>query len=253
MLSKNKIKLISSLKTKKFRDKHHLFVAEGDKIVMDLYGAGAKIDSLFATNQWLISNNIIANVVHEVSEKELKTISQLKTPSLVIALIQIPNEPTITPDIKNELILGLDDIQDPGNLGTIIRTAAWFGIRHIVCSKNTVDCYNSKVVQSTMGSIITMNIIYTDLTQFIQHNKTDTWKVFGTFLSGENIYSETLPKCGMIIIGNEGKGISKQIEGNIDTKLLIPDYAETNSKPESLNAAIATAIICSEFKRQSLL
>ncbi|MBN2167198.1 MAG: RNA methyltransferase [Marinilabiliaceae bacterium] len=252
MLSKNKIKLINSLRLKKNRDKLELFCLEGHKIVIDIYNSGAQIETIIATPEWLISNNIKANEIITASTSELKLISQLSTIPSVIALIKHPKFILDETKIKNELILILDEIQDPGNLGTIIRMANWFGINSIICSPTSVDCFNFKVVQASMGAIMSVNVFYTDLKAFINKHKSQQFKTFGTFLNGANIYKETLPQTGMIVLGNEGNGISNKIERLIDKKLFIPSFSSSVHKPESLNVSIAASIVCSEFKRRNI-
>ncbi|NVN93711.1 MAG: RNA methyltransferase [Bacteroidetes bacterium] len=251
MLSKNTIKYITSLKQKKFRDEFRQFVAEGDKLVSELLLSYLKIVEIFAVKEWFSAHNIAGNIkVTEVTAFELERISGLTTPNLVIALLEIPdNEKFETINFDN-LILVLDEIKDPGNLGTIIRIADWFGIKDIICSNHTVDIYNPKVVQATMGSIARVIVHYTELTTFLKEIPKNI-PVYGTLLSGENIYTQDLTKNGMIIIGNESKGISGELLPLIKTKLLIPSFPENNeSRAESLNASIACAIVCAEFKRR---
>ena len=250
MLSRNKTKLIHSLKLKKFRERYGLFVAEGQKLVSDLVSAGAIINTIIGQEDWISTHKIQAKEIIYVTEKELKSVSQLKTISPVLALVEIPKI-SADPDFKNELVIGLDDIQDPGNLGTIIRTAHWFGIKNIVCSTGTVDCFNSKVIQSTMGSIASVNVIYTDLKNFILNNKSELWGVYGTFLDGQNIYQTEFPERGIIILGNEGSGIRPELESIIDYKLTIPNFTTKGTKPESLNVSVAASVICSEFRRRN--
>ncbi len=251
MLSKNKIKYILSLKLSKFRDEYQQFIAEGDKLVCDLLLSNYKISDIFATKDW-IYNNTVSNAitVTEVTENELKRISQLSTPNKVVAILDYKTIPEFNNAVFNELILMLDEIKDPGNMGTIIRIADWFGISTIICSHHSVEIYNPKVVQSTMGSIARVNVIYTDLKTFL--NKVpENIPIYGTLLDGENIYDQNLSDNGIIIVGNESRGISKEIIPYITKKILIPSYAQNKeSKAESLNASVATAIVCAEFKRK---
>lgn len=249
MISKNKTKLVNSLRLKKNRDKTGLFCAEGNKIVLDIAQAGTPIDTLIATNEWLEKNNVSSENIIEATVQEMKSISQLSTPTSVIAIIKIPKI-KVDYDPTNELILLLDGIQDPGNLGTIIRMANWFGIHTLICSNNTVDCYNSKVIQATMGAIISTKIIYTNLVDFIHQHKSDDFQTFGTFLDGKNIYTSDLPSKGIIVLGNEGKGISQSIEKLVDQKLFIPSFTNTAYRSESLNVSVAASIVCSEFRRR---
>lgn len=251
MLSKSKIKLINSLKLGKFRKEHGLFIAEGSINVIDFIGGGIDTEELFATENWLEKNNKKLNGItfSKVTEKELKKISNLKNPSEVIGVFKLPKYDL--PDLNNyaELAIMLDDIRDPGNLGTIIRTADWFGIRLVLCSENTVDVYNPKVVQACMGSLGRVKVHYCDLEQIIK-SKPEFIKVFGAVLNGEDIVEIPKPQRGIIVIGNESKGISDKLLPLIDHKITIQNKAmPDNASAESLNASIAAAIICYEFRR----
>ncbi|WP_218972298.1 TrmH family RNA methyltransferase [Labilibaculum filiforme] len=254
MLSKNQIKLITSLQQKKYRDQHQLFVAEGNKLVSDLIEANVEVEFLIYTKEWKASNSIsrktkINNRI-ETDALQIKKISTLKTPSSVIAVFKIPSRIIDKADIQNSLSLVLDDVQDPGNLGTIIRVADWFGIKHIFCSPNTVDLYNPKVIQATMGAISSVSVIYTKLEELILQYKNPSFPIYGTFLEGEIIYNCKLQKKGFIIMGNEGKGVSEKIQNLVTNKLYIPDFPNGKAVSESLNVSVATSIICSEFRRQ---
>ncbi len=253
MLSKNQIKLITSLQQKKYRDQHQLFVAEGNKLVSDLIKAKTEVEFLIYTSEWkegysLSSKTKINNRI-ETDANQLKKISSLKTPATVIGVFKIQSQTTSETSIQNSLSLVLDDVQDPGNLGTIIRIADWFGIKHIFCSRNTVDLYNSKVIQATMGAISSVNVVYTDLEDLILKYKKPSFPIYGTFLEGEIIYKTQLQKQGFIIMGNEGKGVSKNIQKLVTHKLYIPDFPNGEAVSESLNVSVATSIICSEFRR----
>ena len=237
MISKNQIKFVRQLEQKKYRKKEGLFVAEGPKVVDDLLRAGFKAHTIFATSEWESQGQTF----QEVSDEELRRVSFLQHPQRVLALFFIPTESI--PSVSS-LSLALDDVQDPGNLGTIIRIADWFGIDTIYCSENTADAWSPKVVQATMGSIARVNIIYTDLQELISKAQVP---VYGTLLDGQDIYTQELSKEGIIVMGNEGNGISAPIRKLINRKLLIPQFHEG---PESLNVAIATAITCSEFRRR---
>lgn len=237
MISKNQIKFVRQLEQKKYRKKEGLFVAEGPKVVGDLLRAGFKAHTIFATSEW----GSQGQTFQEVSDEELRRVSFLQHPQRVLALFFIPTESV--PSVSS-LSLALDDVQDPGNLGTIIRIADWFGIDTIYCSENTADAWSPKVVQATMGSIARVNIIYTDLQELISKAQVP---VYGTLLDGQDIYTQELSKEGIIVMGNEGNGISAPIRKLINRKLLIPQFHEG---PESLNVAIATAITCSEFRRR---
>lgn len=250
MLTKAQLKLIKSLEQKKFRKEHELFVAEGGKTVSDLIACGLRSTLIIATKEWLGTHTFTSPVtIVEVSEEEMKRASFLRTPQGVLALFRTPTEiPADEAPIK-ELCLALDNVQDPGNLGTIIRIADWFGIEHIFCSHGTADAYNPKTVQATMGAIGRVKIHYTDLPQFIASLKGKA-PVYGTFLNGENIYAHTLSSNGLVIMGNEGNGISPECEKAVSERLFIPNYPADRSTSESLNVSTATAIICSEFRRR---
>lgn len=246
MISKNQIKFIRSLDLKKNRKRESLFVAEGPKVIEELLKLKTP-HTIIATKEWIDNNPKISNVI-EVSERELESVSLLKTPQQVLALFAIE---TTVQDLNidnNKLYLALDGIQDPGNLGTIIRIADWFGIDTIYCSNETVDVYNPKVIQATMGSIARVKVIYTDLYNMISY-LSDEMPVYGTFLDGSDIYQNELTPNGIIVMGNEGKGITKELKSLITNKLLIPSFS-IGDTAESLNVAIATAITCSEFKRR---
>jgi TrmH family RNA methyltransferase len=251
MLSKNTIKHLQSLKQNKFRDEFRQFVAEGDKLVTELLSGYFNIIEIFAVNEWLATHKIANHIsVTEVSPAELERISALTTPNMVVALLEIPPSQNTDLSIFDKLILMLDEIKDPGNLGTIIRIADWFGISTIICSDHTVDVYNPKVVQATMGSIARVNVQYTDLKDFLEAVPKSI-PVYGTLLNGENIYTQELSRNGIVLIGNESKGISDDLLPFITQKLLIPSYNVNNgNKAESLNASIATAIVCAEFTRR---
>lgn len=247
-LSKNKIKYIRSLELKKIRKEAHVFMAEGSKLVGDLLGV---FPCLFicATEEWINNHpNVEAEEIVEVTNDELSRVSLLKTPQQVLAIFKQPEYHMDASVVRNSLCIALDDIQDPGNLGTIVRLADWFGIEHIFCSSNTADIYNPKTVQATMGAVARVKVHYVNLPQFIASLK-DCF-IYGTFLDGKNIYSESLTSSGLIVMGNEGKGISKEIEGYINRKLYIPNYPADRETSESLNVAIATAVTCAEFRRQ---
>ncbi|BDB56593.1 TrmH family RNA methyltransferase [Flavobacterium ammonificans] len=243
MVSKNQIKFISGLQQKKQRLIHKMFVAEGVKVVQELLDADFELHQLYTTEDDFKSVNDSKKQI--VSADDLKKISALTTASSCLAVFKIPEQKEL---YQSGLIVALDAIRDPGNLGTIIRLCDWFGIQQLICSNETVDVYNPKVVQATMGSISRVNVSYINLEDFIS---TTSLPVFGTFMNGENIYSTTLPKEGIIVMGNEANGISKEVENSIQHRLTIPRFG-TLQKTESLNVATATAIILSEFRRVSL-
>lgn len=250
MLSKNKQKIIRSLEKKKYRTELQSFVAEGHKLVNDLLPL-FDCKWIIATAEWLSQNeNIKAEEIISATQQEINKCSFLKTPQKVLAVFNLPQW-TCNPDvIKTELCLGLDGIQDPGNLGTIVRLADWFGIEHIFCSKNTVDAFGPKSVQATMGALGRVKIHYISLDNLLEKNH--NLPIYGTFLDGEDLYQKELSETGLIIMGNEGNGISKEIEMHINEKLLIPNYPSERKTSESLNVAMATAIVCSEFRRRVL-
>lgn len=249
-LSKNRIKYIHSLELKKIRKQEKVFLAEGHKLVEELLGR-FKCRFLVATSEWLTQNNpsVYVEEIHEVSEEELAKASLQKSPQQVLAVFEKPNDYYDKELFNNSLCLALDDVQDPGNLGTILRIADWFGIEHIFCSPNTVDVYSPKAIQATMGAIARVQVHYTPLMELI--TSLNNIPIYGTFLDGENIYSQSLSNNGIIIMGNEGNGISREIEKLVDRKLFIPNYPKERSTSESLNVAIATAITCAEFRRKA--
>ena len=242
MLSKNQIKLITSLQQKKQRFAHQLFFAEGIKGIHELLESNFELVHLYTTQNDFDEVSNDKKVI--INEQELKKITALATPNTCLAVFKIPNEKKIT---ESGLILALDSIRDPGNLGTILRLCDWFGIDQIICSKETVDIYNPKVVQATMGSLARVNVNYIDLVPFISQTNL---LVFGTFMDGSNIYKTDLPQDGIIVMGNEANGISPEIEKLIKNRLAIPRFGMLQ-KTESLNVANATAIVLSEFRRMS--
>lgn len=247
MISKNKIKYIRSLELKKNRNKEGKFVAEGFKVVDDLL-ALQPADLIVATGEWLQGKHFGAETeVIEVTNEELKKVSFLQHPQQVLAVFRQATSGDYSIN-TSELSLALDGVQDPGNLGTIIRIADWFGITHIYCSQDTADVYNPKVVQATMGSIARVKVEYGDLLGLVESLPADV-PVYGTLLDGDNIYQQKLENRGLIVMGNEGKGISPALAKKVNHKLLIPNFPEGRATADSLNVAIATAITCSEFRR----
>ena len=243
MISKNQLKYIRQLEQKKYRRREGVFVAEGTKVVGDLL-LRYRPEAVFATADWQAPAGITPQLV---TDDELRRISFLQHPQQVLALFPLPAN--CKPSTLNlELSIALDGVQDPGNLGTIIRIADWFGISTIICSEDTVDAWNPKVVQATMGSIARVNIIYFNLPDFLDTLPAD-FPVYGTFLDGENIYTQQLTPDGLIIMGNEGNGISEAVRTKVNRRLLIPDFHQ-GPTADSLNVAIATAITCSEFRRR---
>ena len=243
MISKNQLKYIRQLEQKKYRRREGVFVAEGTKVVGDLLQR-YRPEAVFATADWQAPAGITSQLV---TDDELRRISFLQHPQQVLALFPLPvNCKPST--VNSDLSLALDGVQDPGNLGTIIRIADWFGISTIICSEDTVDAWNPKVVQATMGSIARVNIIYLNLPDFLDTLPAD-FPVYGTFLDGDNIYTQELTPNGLIIMGNEGNGISEAVRSKVNRRLLIPDFHQ-GPTADSLNVAIATAITCSEFRRR---
>ncbi|AXT51034.1 RNA methyltransferase [Aquimarina sp. BL5] len=242
MVSKNQKKLINSLHQKKYRKQYGLFVAEGKKVISELLEADLELHSLFALEASYFETSSDKTFV--VTETELKSISFLTTPQFAVAVFYIPK---VKPVNYQGLVLALDDIRDPGNLGTIIRLCDWFGITDLVCSEQTVDCFNPKVIQATMGSVTRVNIIYTNLQDFLTSQKNER-PIYGTFMDGEIIYQEKLSQKGIIVMGNEANGISKEIEKLVSKRIAIPRFGNTQIT-ESLNVATATAIILNEFRR----
>lgn len=247
MISKNQIKYIHQLELKKFRKRENCFVAEGPKVVGDLMKR-YQPKAIFATDEWHSCTMPDTVVLTRVTDDELRRISFLQAPQEVLALFSIPKEVKGDGLKSGRLSLVLDGIQDPGNLGTIIRIADWFGIDTIYCSEDTADAYNPKVVQATMGSLAHVHIIYCNLLQLFQ-SLPPSYPVYGTLLDGNDIYQQPLSQEGIIVMGNEGNGISKPVRGHITHRLLIPNFHQGDSA-ESLNVAIATAITCSEFRRR---
>jgi len=247
MLSKNNIKYINALQKKKFRQKYNNFLVEGDKMVLEILNDGQfKIHSIYAIADWLNENAPLLarhrDKITEVNERELKSISSLTTPNRVLCILEIPNVKLDDKKIANSLSLVLDNIQDPGNMGSILRTADWFGIEHVFCL-NCVDVYNPKVVQATMGAFLRVRVIQTNAEAIFE--RWSELPVYGTSLEGSDIYEINLNKNGFIIIGNEGRGIRPKASRFVSQKIKIPAYG----KAESLNAAVATGIICSIFRR----
>ena len=230
MISKNQIKHLRSLELKKFRDMHGVFVAEGPKVVNELKGH--------------------FELVELIEGEDADRVSFLDTPQHLFAVFKKAAETPI-PSPHDQLMLALDDVQNPGNLGTIIRLADWFGIEHIICSRGCADIYNPKVVQATMGALARVHIHETDLTQTITDLQAKShFPIYGTVLDGDNIYQTTLQPHGLIVMGNEGHGISDAVAAKVTHRLLIPNYPQGRETSESLNVAIATAIVCSEFRRR---
>lgn len=256
MISKNRLKYVRSLEMKKYRKAEGVFVAEGHKLVGDLLDV-FECKYLAATSEWLSANAAWVErqrrsgvEVDEVTDEELKRASFQETPQQVLAVFkQLTYEVDVNEVARKQLCLVLDDVQNPGNLGTIVRLADWFGIEHIFCSKGCADIYNPKTVQATMGGIARVRVHEADLPELLSRLDKDI-PVYGTFLDGENMYGKELENRGLIVMGNEGKGVSKEVEAFVTERLYIPNYPEGRETSESLNVAIATAIVCAEFRRR---
>lgn len=255
MLSKNKQKMLRQLASKKHRDELGLFIAEGPKVVGDLLGA-FPCQWLFATAEWLAAHrDVVAEEIIEITQHELDQISLLKTPRDVLAVFRRPMVPEAAAVsecaaiARTQLTLALDGVQDPGNMGTILRIADWFGIEHVFCSLDTADAFSPKTVQATMGAIARVQVHYLPLTSLLEACGDDV-SVYGTFLDGTNMYEQTLTSTGVIVMGNEGNGISDAVAACINRRLFIPSFPADRETSESLNVAIATAITCAEFRRR---
>ena len=240
MFSKNQIKLITSLQQKKYRQKNGLFVAEGAKVIQEFLDANFELYHLYETVS--IFNKISADKKSSISDNDLQKISFLTAANTCLALFKIPLH---TNGSNSDIVVVLDSVRDPGNLGTIIRLCDWFGISKIVCSEETADCYNPKVVQATMGSLARVVVIYGDLKEYLSQTELP---IYGTFMNGESVYETKLPQKGILVLGNEGVGISEIVEKLVHNKIAIPRFGNLQ-KTESLNVASAAAIFLSEFKR----
>ena len=254
MLSKNKIKWIRSLEHKKFRNETGCFLAEGNKLVADMLPY-FECEFLLSESSWLATQGDIRVKEHSMAgEGDIQRASLLRTPQNVLAIFKQPIYELNPDNLKTKLSLVLDSIQDPGNLGTIIRLADWFGIEDVICSPDTADVYNPKTIQATMGALARVRTHYTELAPLLNHFKTEnlSFPFYGTFLEGENLYTKELSSNGFIVMGNEGNGISPEIESLITQKIHIPNFPQERETSESLNVAVATAIVCAEFRRQGI-
>lgn len=239
MVSKRQIKIITSLHQKKYRKSTGLFVAEGKKVIQEFLNSDFELDMLFTTDLNLFDADYNAE---KITDAELKKISFLKNPNKALALFKMKQENTVQ---TKGLQVALDDVRDPGNLGTIIRLCDWFGVKDLICSLETVDCYNPKVVQATMGSLTRVNVVYTDLKTYLSET---TMPIFGAFMDGENVYQTKLPTDGILVMGNEANGVSEKITEKVTDKIAIPRFGALQ-QTESLNVAMATGILLNEFKR----
>jgi len=255
MISKSKIRFIRSLQNKKVRDEERLFVIEGDKLVREFLAARFPVRMLIAKPEFLSSllPEMIQNIneIEAVSYEELKQISTLKTPHNALAIVQMPESEMIVSEIIKQFCVALDFVQDPGNMGTIIRAAGWFGIKNIVCSVDCVDVYNSKVIQASMGALLHVNVFYTDLKTLFTNAIKNSVPVYGTMLDGKSIYDHKLDNKGIILLGNESKGISDELIPFITEKIRIPKYSNAKEGIDSLNVGMAASVVFSEFLRKS--
>lgn len=251
MLSKNRIKEVTALHHKKFRNLENVFIVEGEKVVGDLLLSGWKVLTIFATPDYINRNRLSGDISCEVcTESEMAKITALTTSSPVLAVVEMPASDAAV-DMKTGLKLVLDGIKDPGNFGALCRIADWFGIEEIICSNDSVDCFNPKVVQSAMGSLFHLKVIYTDLEKLFQDNLNENkLPVYGTLMQGENIFTTELSKTGFIVLGNESSGISREIEKYITQALTIPIFSTSkNGQPDSLNVSVAAGIVCAQFRK----
>ena len=244
---KAEIQQLRALKDKRTRDEERVFIAEGEKIVGEILNSHLVVRKVYSTDEKLRG----ANIEH-VTKQEMERISQLTTPTSTLAVVEQPRYTLSTSKLKGKLSLALDGVQNPGNLGTIVRLADWFGVEDIICSKECADCYNPKVVQATMGAILRVRIHYVDdLAKVLEEAKTMDMNIYGTLLDGKNIYNDdSLSHSGIIVMGNEGRGVSEECRNTLTHKLLIPPYPADCPTSESLNVAMATGIILSEFRRR---
>jgi TrmH family RNA methyltransferase len=255
MISKNKSKFIISLQKKKVRDEERVYVIEGDKLVREFLDAGIPLKNIIAKPEFISSlkTEMTMNVeeIEEVSYEELKKISTLKTPHNAIAIVPMAEKHADLTEIFRSLCVALDSVQDPGNLGTIIRAAAWFGIKNIICSNDCVDVYNPKVIQASMGAFLHVNVNYYNLKEVMLKARVNNISVFGALLEGKSIYNHKLDNKGIILLGNESKGISPDIIPFVTEKIMIPKFCDARQGIDSLNVGMAASIIFYEFMRRS--
>ncbi|MFM7015249.1 MAG: TrmH family RNA methyltransferase [Bacteroidota bacterium] len=250
MASKSTISFLRSLQQKKFRNEEGLFVVEGPKLVSEVLRSSFKVKHLYATSSWIQDNGNIP--IEILSETEMERVSGLQTPNKVIALVEMPNLSHSVTHLADGLHLLLDQIQDPGNLGTIIRIADWFGVSSIICSPDTADVFNPKVIQATMGSIFNQNIVYSSLVDLLANNvSTLKWPVYATLLEGDSIYESKMEASCFVILGNESRGVNPILNSFITNGIHIPRPKNKSSRAESLNVAVAAGIVCSEYCRKN--
>ena len=241
-MTKAEIQFVRSLADKRTRDEEHLFLAEGDKLIAEIIASGWKIRHLYALEGHFEGR------AEQISPKEMERISQLKTASTSLAVVEQPCHMAAKSAPATALSLALDGVQNPGNLGTIIRLADWFGVEDIYCSEDTADCFNPKGVQATMGAILRVRVHYLPLADFLRRTRESGVEVYGTMLDGQNIYDVELAPTGVIVMGNEGRGVSRECAASFSQRLLIPAYSVAGQGSESLNVAMATGIVCAEFR-----
>lgn len=251
MISKNQIKFVHSFAKKKTRDEHQLFLAEGVKILRDILPF-FDAEFICATEEAFDEIKSVAKThVEKATSAEIEKMTLLQSPPKALALLRIPQHKLDYASISNSLILALDGVQDPGNVGTILRIADWFGIHTVLCSQQTADVYNPKTIQATMGAVARVKVSYVDLPATLQTLKNEyKMPVYGTFLDGKNMYETTLTSNGIIVMGNEGNGVTPEIDRISDHRLYIPNYPAGAPTSESLNVSVATAIVCAEFRRR---
>ena len=247
-MTKAEIQLVRSLADKRAREEHGLFLAESEKLIGELRTSHLRVRRIYA-----LEGIFTGDEVEVVTPHEMERISQLKTPSNSLAVVEIPRYRLRPAELRDRLTLALDEVQNPGNLGTIIRLADWFGIVDILCSEGTADCFNPKVVQATMGAILRVRVHYVPLAKLLAEAAENGIPVYGTFLEGENLYESRLSPTGIVVMGNEGRGVTSAVARNITRKLFIPPWPADRRGSESLNVAMATGIVCAEFRRQTAL
>lgn len=245
-MTKSEIQLVRSLADKRGRTEQGLFVAEGEKLIGELRASRWRIRKIFA-----LEGVFEGPEVETVTARDMERLSLLKTANNSLALVEIPRRDFRIDDLAGRLSIALDEVRNPGNLGTIIRLADWFGIRDIVCSEDSADCFNPKVIQATMGAILRVRVHYTDLPATLAQAASRAIPIYGTFLEGENLYEAPLTEAGIVVMGNEGHGISAATARSVTRKLLIPPYPADRRSSESLNVAMATGIVCAEFRRRA--
>lgn len=245
-MTKAEIQFVRSLADKRTRDAEHLFVAEGFKLVDEIRHSELRIRNIYTTRDDISGRDVV-----RIEKREMERISQLNTASDILAVVEQPRYKLALDSLKGELTLALDGVQNPGNMGTIIRLADWFGVKRVICSRECADLYNPKVVQATMGALLRVKVHYVDnLSALLSEARTEGLAIYGTLLDGNNIYHEKLSSEGIIVMGNEGRGLSEECRNTLSHKLFIPPYPADAPTSESLNVAMATGIILAEFRRK---